>query len=662
MLYGLNKERKGVLNLLQHSETVEVQDVLTEDTLFHKQSFTSKKQLLESTLLMVKQSLQILDDYSMPKKKLFDSFKGKKILSKSAYETLCTNYDTYRTLVEEIGDKAKEIQTLKSEILKLIGQKEILKPWQELDIPMNFQGTHQTCAFIGSIPEAITEETLKVALEAFLPTVINIIDTKPWQTCIFVMGKKENKCEIFDALRAIGFSFPEGDFTQIPKDHLKVLETSIATKEQAILSLEAHMQEYAKQRESLYFLQDYDQTRLEKYAAMETVIQSDHIFIMSGYIPANKSLKLKEKLEQHYNVVAELSEPREEEDTPVLLKNNWFSSPLEGTVEAFSPPGKHEVDPTMVMSLFYYALFGLMLSDAAYGVIMSVACGIILKKFKNTMGDTTYKTFKMFFFCGISTIFWGIMFGSYFGDIVDVVSATYFSQKISIPPVWFVPVNEPMRMLVICMIIGVIHLYTGLGMKLYSCIKQKDYKGILYDVVLWYVLLTSSIIGLLAMPVFTGTLGIKFVLSGSVGKVAGIIAIIAAVGITLTNGRESRNPFKRFLKGLYALYGITGYLSDVLSYSRLLALGLATGVICTVINKMASMVAHGPLGVILFIFILILGHSLNIAINALGAYVHTNRLQYVEFFGKFYEGGGRKFNPFKANTQYYKFEEDVKNG
>jgi V/A-type H+-transporting ATPase subunit I len=249
------------------------------------------------------------------------------------------------------------------------------------------------------------------------------------------------------------------------------------------------------------------------------------------------------------------------------------------------------------------------------------------------------------------------MFGSYLGDIVDVVSQTFFGQKVSIPPLWFYPVNEPMRMLVFAMLIGIIHLYTGLGMKLYACIKQKDYKALIYDVIFWFILLTSCIMLLLSTKMFADIVGLSFILPQSVGKAAAILAIISAIGITLTNGRESKNPFKRFLKGLYALYGITGYLSDVLSYSRLLALGLATGVICTVINKMAAMVAKGPIGVIIFVIILFFGHLMNLAINALGAYVHTNRLQYVEFFGKFYDGGGRKFEPFKGKTKYYKIKE-----
>ena len=145
-------------------------------------------------------------------------------------------------------------------------------------------------------------------------------------------------------------------------------------------------------------------------------------------------------------------------------------------------------------------------------------------------------------------------------------------------------------------------------------------------------------------------------------KVSVIVAIVAAGIIVLTNGRESKNPFKRFLKGAYALYGITSYLSDVLSYSRLLALGLATSIIGSVINKMAPMTANITLiGPFIFIVIVIFGHLLNVAINLLGAYVHTNRLQYVEFFGKFYEGGGRSFHPFNMKTKYYKVKESIKN-
>ena len=124
------------------------------------------------------------------------------------------------------------------------------------------------------------------------------------------------------------------------------------------------------------------------------------------------------------------------------------------------------------------------------------------------------------------------------------------------------------------------------------------------------------------------------------------------------SGRRKKNPALRIALGLYDIYGITSWLSDILSYSRLLALGLATGVIAQVVNSMASMMGGGILGAVFFIIVFIIGHTLNIAINLLGAYVHTNRLQYVEFFGKFYEGGGRPFEPFKQNTKYIRIKED----
>ena len=136
------------------------------------------------------------------------------------------------------------------------------------------------------------------------------------------------------------------------------------------------------------------------------------------------------------------------------------------------------------------------------------------------------------------------------------------------------------------------------------------------------------------------------------------MAASGAVIILFFAGRESKNPIIRMAKGAYGLYGTTGYLSDILSYSRLLALGLATGVIATVFNKIGSMMGDSIIGIIGFILIFIIGHGVNIGINALGAYVHTNRLQFVEFFGKFYTGGGKEFKPFKINTKHYTVKEE----
>ncbi len=654
---ALKKERKQILELMQRFGVIEIQDMIHEDSVFYKKDVSTAKTVLEKSTITARDALAILESYAPEKKGKLDMLRGRNEVESDIYDQFSQKHEATAHTANKIVKLAKEIAEKKAEILKLQTQMDMLMPWMELDIPLNFSGTKFTSGYIGSLPDLWTLDMLYEQLVDFLPLDVNIISSSKEQTNIFILCLKENAEIVLEKLRTIGFSHPTMLTEKSPAEQKVILEKQMEKSQKEISNAEEEIASYEAVRDDLKFLEDYDTMRLDKYDAISHLLQTKRVFVMTGYIPQKDCDKVEKALNERFDLAIEFEQPEEEEEVPVLLHNNGFSAPLEGTVAAFSLPGKGETDPTMVMSLFYYLLFGLMLSDAAYGAIMVAGCGLALMKFGKTMESSMKNMLKLFFYCGISTTFWGILFGSYFGDIVDVVSATFFGKQVSIPPVWFFPVKEPMRMLVFAMLLGVIHLYAGLGMKLFLCIKQKDYKAMLYDVILWYLLLTSSIVGLLSMEVFTGTLGLSFQLSGQVGGIGGMIALLSAVGITLTNGRESRNPFKRFLKGLYALYGITGYLSDVLSYSRLLALGLATGVICTVINKMASMAARGPIGIIIFIIIFIAGHSLNIGINALGAYVHTNRLQYVEFFGKFYEGGGRMFQPFGVNTKYYKVKE-----
>ena len=266
---------------------------------------------------------------------------------------------------------------------------------------------------------------------------------------------------------------------------------------------------------------------------------------------------------------------------------------------------------------------------------------------------------QLFFWCGISTLFWGIMFGGYFGDVINVISRTFFGHEVGIPAVWFVPLDEPMKLLIYSMLFGVIHLFTGLGIKGYMCLRDKKYMDFFCDVVLWYMLLIGLLIMLIPSDIFASIAQTTIVFPAAVNALAKWMAIIGAVGIVLMSGRANKNFGIRLALGAYDLYNVSGWLSDVLSYSRLLALGLATGVIASVVNQMGSMGGKSVFGVIVFIIAFIVGHTFNIAINLLGAYVHTNRLQFVEFFGKFYEGGGRAFNPFKENTKYADIKEET---
>ncbi|MDF2820958.1 MAG: hypothetical protein K0R15_1399 [Clostridiales bacterium] len=656
------KDRKHILEFLQRRGVIEINDVIPEDSIFQKTDVAVAESLLEKNVASTKEAIEILEGYLQNKKSMLSVLNGRNEVPIEIYDSFSAKHEITLNTAKRIIILKKQIAENKAEILKLQTQEEMLTPWKQLDIPLDFTGTKYTTSFIGILPNTWDLDKIYRVLANQIPLNVDIISASREQTCIFVICTKEKSEEVSEILRGVGFSHPNSGVDEAPSIKLISIKKQISECESSIIEAEKEIKSYEDKLDDLYFLQDYDTMRTEKYEVISHLLQTSKVFVMTGYIPEVETKNIIELLNERFEIAIELEQPDMDEEVPIMFKNNGFSNPLENTVEAFSPPGKGELDPTMVMSLFYYLLFGLMLSDAGYGALIAIGCGVLLVKFKNTLEISMRKTLKMYLFCGISTVFWGIMFGSYFGDIVDIVSESFFGQKITIPPLWFFPVNEPMRMLSFSLLLGLLHLLTGLGMKLYQCMKHKDYKSALYDVVLWFVLLISTVLLLLSMQMVVDILSIDFILPSAVGSISGIFAGLAAIGIVLTNGRESRNPFKRFLKGLYALYGITGYLSDVLSYSRLLALGLATGVIASVINKMAAMVTGGIIGAFFFILIVIGGHTLNIGINALGAYVHTNRLQYVEFFGKFYEGGGRMFNPFSARTKYYKFKEKIKNG
>lgn len=663
-IYGLRKDRKPILELLQRRGVIEVNGDIPEDNVFHKSDMSYAKSGFEKNIANAQEAVEILNGLVPEQKSLLAGLSGRQTVSTEEYHSFRNKYEATVKTAKEIIAYHKAIAENKAEILKLEANMEILKPWIRLDIPINFKGTKYTKSFIGSLPKEYSLEELYQVLAEYTPLNIDIISSNKDQTCIFVLCQKEKAEKVYETLRANDFIHPDIVSDKAPAELLEELEKRIIEAKKNIEQAEESIKALAPYRKDIKFLQDYDKMRMDKYEVIGQLSQSKNLFILQGFIAEKDAKALEEELNRKFDLYVEFETPSQDEEVPVLLKNNGFARPLEDVVAGFSLPGPGEIDPTFMVSLFYYMLFGIMLADAGYGAIMVIGCGLALLKFGKTMEESLKNFIKMFLYCGISTMFWGIMFGSFFGDIVDVIATNFFGATKTpiLPPLWFFPVEKPMKMLVFSMLLGIIHLLTGVLVKTYQLIRQKDYISILYDCVSWFALVFSCVILLLSMEMITNIFSINIELPPMVAKVFGVIAIVSAIVIILTNGRESKNPFKRFLKGAYALYGITGYLSDVLSYSRLLALGLASGVIGNVVNKMAGMAgSNGPFGIVLFILIIVIGHVLNFAINILGAYVHTNRLQYVEFFGKFYEGGGRPFNPFQIKTKYYKVKEKLNN-
>ncbi|MBR5740838.1 MAG: V-type ATP synthase subunit I, partial [Firmicutes bacterium] len=338
----------------------------------------------------------------------------------------------------------------------------------------------------------------------------------------------------------------------------------------------------------------------------------------------------------------EFRDPEEGETVPVLLKNSKFATPIEAVTEMYSLPAYGTIDPTAIYSIWYIIFFGLMFSDAGYGLLMIIACGVALKKYN--FEGTMYKFVKGFLYCGISTFFWGAMFGSWFGDLISVVSSTFFGKEIAIKPILFDPLSNPMPLLVASIVLGVAHLFLALGIEGYKLLKEGKLVDFICNIILWY----ATIIGL-----------ILWLAGSSIGPAATTVgkymSIIAIVGLALTGGRD-RKGFGKIMGGFSNVYDITSWLSDIMSYARIMALGLATGAIAQVVNTIGTLAGGGVKGAILFIVVFLLGHTLNFGINVIGAFIHSARLQFVEFFGKFYEDGGDAFAPLKKNTKYIKIE------
>ena len=320
-------------------------------------------------------------------------------------------------------------------------------------------------------------------------------------------------------LRSIGFARPARPVEEVPAAYAKKLKAQAAEHEGRAAATEEELKQCAPAREDLKLLSDYYRLRAQKYEALGEILQSEKTCMITGFIPKRDAKGLEEKLNSRFELAVESSDVPEDEEAPVLLSNGTFAASAEGVTASFGLPAKGEMDPTGIMAACYVFLFGLMLSDAAYGFIVFLMCFLALKKFPR-MEENLRKSLRLFMYCGLSTLFWGVMFGGYFGDALDVISETFFGHKISIPALWFVPLNEPMRMLLYSMLFGVIHLFTGLALKGYMCIRDHKYMDFICDVVFWYMLLLGLIGILIPSSMFAGIAGKQIVFPAALNAAA----------------------------------------------------------------------------------------------------------------------------------------------
>jgi V/A-type H+-transporting ATPase subunit I len=382
---------------------------------------------------------------------------------------------------------------------------------------------------------------------------------------------------------------------------------------------------------------------------------TQYTFILEGWIRKIDSLKLKHSLEKKFPVAVYLSMPQAKEDIPVVLENKPILRPFEIVTQLYGLPPYRGIDPTGFLSLFFVLSFALCLTDAGYGLILSLACLFILKKIK--LSDNAKRFFQLFFLSGIFTVIVGALAGGWFGNLLDKLPP--YLVKIKNNLMLFDPLKESLKFLVLVLVLGYIQITFGIFLKIISLIKEKDFFGLFFNQIptflIQIVLFLLVLVSLKILPKQIINLMILFF-------------VLAVILIIFYHFSAQKNFALKIFWSLYGIYSIiTGnFLADTLSFSRLFALGLTTGLLATAINEIIFIIMNilsslkisfliaGFFAIILFV----LGHLLNLAINLLGAYVHTSRLQYLEYFSKFFETGGRPFRPFRKE---FVFTELIKN-
>ena len=643
-VYATKKHRKAVLEFLQSLGAMEIDTPESQDVTLKKMDTSTQRVRFQKVADEFDHVIDLLKKYDTESKSKLLNLENTQI-TRAEYDQVVKDARSYYSKVNDILGIEKSIYESQATITRKENKIQTLSPWSKLDIPLNSEKTKRTKIFIGTFQEPV-------------PVTCEILydENQITNVCVIATNRIADKVE--ENMRSVGFSKLPFLSHRVPVNAIKKRQDDIVQEKDKIKKAEEELKTFVQYIPKFRIAADYYRTRSEKYRILGDLPQSNKVFFIQGWVEAARAENIAKVLEEKFDAVVDIE--KDDEAAPIKLKNNHFSEASEGVLESYGLPTHGRVDPTFVMSLFYVFFFGMMLSDAGYGIIMAIACAIVLKKYPR-MASGTNKMLRLFFWCGISTTFWGFMFGGFFGDAIDVIAHTFFGVPETtavLKPLWFAPLENPMRLLIWCMLFGMIHLYAGLGMKGYEYLKNKDVVGFISDVVAWYLFLTGLVLMLLPTDIFASIAQMQFNFPAWLVTLSKVITIVGMVTIILMSGRANKNWGLRIALGAYDIYGVTSWLSDVLSYSRLLALGLATGVIASVINSMAIMQGKTVIGVIVFILVFLVGHTLNIAINLLGAYVHTNRLQYVEFFGKFYDAGGEPFRPFKSNNKYIEIKED----
>lgn len=647
VLIGNSSERESLIKLLHTEECAQiVAAVKPEGTRYaDKQSaleaFGAKKAKIDFIFDLMK-SCQIEAQSLIKAKKI--SYKpvkkpflaGKPSLTMEEFYNTPSLEDGVYDVAERLTKLSEELIRNKANEIKLKNTVTQLLPYKDVDAKLeSFKDTANVCVMLGTVPSSKKTAVQKAEDEGAqilyfdAGTVCTVV-------CIFL---KENYDAIAKILSDAEFTACTLNYTGVPKDVIAESEKLAEANESMREKLIEQIISYEYILDDCKRLYDYYLIEERKLECEMQTSCTETSYILEAWVPVGKAKELDEALESSpLALTYEIREPLADEKPPTYVEDNAVVEPYQSVTNMFSAPAYREIDPNPFVAFFFFLFFGMMLADAGYGLVLMILTGIVLIKQRPPKGQASLV--KIIFMGGLSTVIWGVIFGSYFG---------YSATDLGIW-CWFNPIEQPMNMLFLSLGMGVFQMCFGLGINMVAMFKQKKPLDAISGTLSWYFMI-------LGLALAFGSSLIKAVTMPSWVRTVGYVLLGVGVFLLMLSGALHKKGASKVSGAFARLYDIINFFSDLMSYTRIFGLGLASAVIGMVFNEIGSlmmnMIPIKAIGVIVTAVVFLIGHVFNIGINALGAYVHNSRLQFVEFFGKFYTGGGELFRPLGCEMKYY---------
>ncbi len=648
-------QEDALIRRLMRLRCVQVRQVDFAEAPLERVACDAQRAAAERRLSAVTDALELLAKYSA--RKGFVQTRNQLDIEKFMAE----HYETATSAVQRVLASKQREHECNAEISALTGRMHALAPWLTYSLPLELAATESCELILGALPAKTKIRDMRDALAETCAEIESVFSDSDGEY-VSVVCHKDDAAAVQRVLAERGFIKASlKEFEKTPREEYDACQKRVAELQTELALLSETMFELAGMQDEIEALWDVENSALTAAVAKQKLAQTDCCVVLEGWAPIGRVDKIAGALGES-ECAFEFEEPAENDDVPVLLHNNKFAANFEWVIGMYSYPKYGTYDPTMIMSIFYFILFGLMFADVGYGALLALGGFLIPPIIK--MRDGMRRTFNMFGYCGIACVICGVIFGGWFGDMPYVLMnlfGLYDSTEAAMAAVPFFnglqvalgdklyalnPLTDPMPFLAIALGVGAVHLITGMIVKFVLLCKDKHVFSAIFDIGSWLI-------------IFAG-LGVFFL-----HKTAGIAMVaLGVLMIICTAGRTAKGPIMKFLKGLLGLYDAINYAADLLSYSRILALGLASAVIAQVINMVGTVfgdIIGGMFGnafvnillrCVILLAVSLIGHSVNMALNVLGSFVHTSRLQYLEFFGKFFEDGGEGFVPVADSDRY----------